>query len=227
MSRFQSDSKAPSTTLRPTLGWMASAAAVLPLLASTTAFAKGGEAAGGHGGAHVPHVANWWHFGAEWAHAPALGWMFVTFLTFCGIVIYFVRTPLSDFLQTRSDAVRNALAEAQEARADAEAKARDYETRLARLDDEVASLRQEFTDRGAAEAKRLEEVGEQTAIRIARDAEETIAAESERAQIALASEAARLAISLAEKKITVAASAADDARLHTAFLSDLSSSAEA
>ncbi len=193
-------------------------ATLAPLTLATGALAKGG---GGHGGAHAPHVANWFNLGAEWAHAPALGWMFVTFFTFCGIVVYFVRKPLGNFLETRSEGVRKALAEAQEARAEAEAKARDYETRLARLDDEVAALRKEFVDRGNAEAARLEEVGEQTAARIAKDAEDTIAAETERAQLALSTEAARLAVSLAEQKITSAASAQDDARLQASFLADL------
>lgn len=198
-------------------------AALMPTLVAvstlgTDAMAAGG---GGHGGGHTPHVENWWKLGAEWAHAPALGWMFVTFFTFCGILDYFVRQPLSNFLETRSEGVRKALAEAQEARAEAESKARDYETRLARLDDEVDALRKEFEDRGKAEAARLEEVGEQTAARIAKDAEDTIAAETERAQLALSAEAARLAVSLAEKKITSAASEADDARLQTAFLNDL------
>ena len=208
--------------LSATLKFAAPLLTLIPSLARAAGGEGGHGAAGGH---HTPHVTNWFNFGAEWAYAPALGWLFVTFFVFCGIVVYFVRKPLANFLESRSESVRKALAEAQQARSEAESKARDYETRLSRLDDEIAALRKEFVERGEAEEARLAEVGAQTAERIAKDAEDTIPAETERAQVMLGAEAARLAVALAEKKIISAASTADDARLHSAFLADLSAEA--
>lgn len=169
-----------------------------------------------------PQVVNWWGALSEQnADAPALGWMFVTFFMFCAIIYLSVRRPLATYLANRSDEIKNALEEAKQARAEAEAKAREYEERLANLDNEIESLKQEFRTRGEAEVRRLEQAGKDAAARISKDAEDTIAAEFERAQHALKQEATRLALELAEDRVREVIKVDDHQRLEKAFLGDV------
>lgn len=179
-------------------------------------------AAGGEGGHHAPHVENWWGALSETnAEAPALGWMIVTFLTFVAIVWASIRRPLGSYIATRSDEVRNALEEAKQARAEAEAKAREYEERLANLDSEIEALKQDFRSRGDAEVRRLEQAGKSAAERIVKDAEDTIAAEMDRAQHALKQEAAKLSLEMAEETLRGVIQPQDHQRLEKAFLADV------
>ncbi len=179
-------------------------------------------AANGEGDHHAPHVENWWGALSETnAEAPALGWMMVTFATFLAILYASIRRPLTTYLSARSDEVRHALEEAKQARAEAEAKAREYEERLANLDAEVDALKQDFRARGEAELRRLEQAGKATAERIAKDAEDTIAAEMDRAQQALKQEAAKLSLEMAEETLRGAIGSDDHHRLEKAFLADV------
>lgn len=171
---------------------------------------------------HAPHVENWWGALSETnAEAPALGWMMVTFATFVAILYASIRRPLGTYLATRSDEVKNALEEAKQARAEAEAKAREYEERLANLDSEIEALKSDFRVRGEAEVRRLEQAGKAAADRIVKDAEDTIAAEVDRAQQALKQEAAKLSLEMAEETLRGAIGSADHQRLEKAFLADV------
>lgn len=186
------------------------------LLAPASALAASG---GDH---HEPHVANWWGALSEQnAEAPALGWMTVTFLIFVAIVAASVRRPLGGYLAARSDEVKKALEEAKQARADAEARAREYEERLANLDSEIEALKQDFRSRGDAEMRRLEQAGKAAADRVVKDAEDTIAAEYDRAQHALKQEAARLSLEMAEETLRGVIGSEDHQRLEKAFLADV------
>ena len=192
------------------------APALMTTLFTTTALAAGGG--GGHHGA--PHVANWWTLTGR-PDAPALGWLSITFVIFVAGLIVLLRKPINKYLASRSDEVKLALEEAKEAKAKAEARAREYQERVAKLDDEIAALKNDFRTRGENEMKRLEESGEKSAARLLKDAKDTIAAESERAQSALKTEASRLAIELAEKRIQERLKTSDHKHLTTSFLSDL------
>ena len=192
-----------------------------PALAAGNEHGGGHDAAGGHG---APHVANWWSLGKEHADAPALGWMFVTFATFLGLLVFFVRKPLTSYLEARSDEVKKAIEEAKRAKEAAEARARDAEQKLRALDSEIGKMKADFESQGKAEAERIEQLAQQTAARIQKDAEDTIAAERERAMQQLRAEAARLALELAEEKIKGALSANDDVRLQKQLVDHLTSS---
>lgn len=193
------------------------------VVAATSLLAPGAaSAASGGDDHHAPHVENWWGALSETnAEAPALGWMIVTFATFLAILYASVRRPLGTYLAARSDEVKKALEEAKQARAEAEAKAREYEERLANLDSEIDALKQDFRSRGEAEMRRLEQAGKHAAERIAKDAEDTIAAELDRAQQALKQEAAKVALELAEETVRGVIKTDDHKRLEQAFLADV------
>jgi F-type H+-transporting ATPase subunit b len=191
-------------------------ALLLSLLSAQSAFAAGG---GGHHGA--PHVANWWGLGSEWAHAPALGWLSITFLIFVALLYRAISKPLGNYIEHRSNEVKNALEEAAKAKAEAEARVREYEERLSKLDTELEELKSDFRVRGESEMKRLETAGKRASDRILKDAEDTIAAEFDKAQHSLKLEASRLALEVAEEKIRKAVVAADHQRLEKSFVADV------
>lgn len=199
------------------------AAAALAVVVPTLALASGGgEETAEHGGHHGPHVANWFSVDpAVNAHAPALFWMMFTFAVFLFILKRFAGGPFANFLQMRHQTVKNAIEEARKAKAEAEAKEREYAEKLARLDDEVGKLKAEFEARGKAEIDRLEAAGKVASQRILKDAEATIQAELQQAETALKTEAARLALELAEEKIRGGIGDADEARLRKEFLDGL------
>lgn len=196
------------------------AASALAASWSTAAFAEGGGhgGAGGHG---EPHVANWWHVGAEYANTPALGLLIITFTIFVGALVMLVRPKLAVYLENRSDDVKRAIDEAKRARDAAEARAREAEQKLANLESEMQRLKADFEAQGKAELERIEKLAHDAAARIARDAEDTINAERERAQLALRAEAARLALELAEETIRGALTPEDDARLQRSLVAGL------
>jgi hypothetical protein len=55
------------------------------------------------------HAINWWNLGAEYAEAPALGWLYVTFFCFLYIIISFVYNPLKQILLNRIDMIYAAM----------------------------------------------------------------------------------------------------------------------
>lgn len=196
------------------------AAAALPavLLSSSIALAAGGEEA--HGGDHAIHI-NWFGIGEQYKESPALGFLIITFLIFAGLVIYFARKPMNEHLASRADEIKRTIEEAAKAKEAAEARARAAEARLAKLEQEISTMRADIENQGKAEIARLEQAGKTAAERIAKDAEDTIAAETLRAQNTLQQEAVRLALNLAEQRLTQAVSTADDDALRQNFLRDL------
>jgi F-type H+-transporting ATPase subunit b len=189
--------------------------------AASALFSTAAQAGGGGGGHSEPHVANWFGIGEQYASTPAVGWMFVTFAIFLGLLVKFGKKPLADHLQNRSDTVKNAIEEATRAKEQAEARAREAEAKLAALDAEVSRMKADFQAQGKVESARIEAAAKEMAAKIARDADATIAAEVDRAREALRVEAARLALQLAEERIVEGLTPADDARLKKSLLDTL------
>jgi F-type H+-transporting ATPase subunit b len=180
-------------------------------------------AEGAHDAGHAEaHIANWWNVGADYSDSPALGLLAITFLIFAGGLIISVRGPLSNFLEARSRDIKNAIEEASRAKAEAEAKAAEYEKRLAALDTEIDSLRNDFEKQGQAERDRLEAAGKALAERIAADTEATVSAEIIRARETLHNDAAQGAVALAEKKVKELLAADDESNLTQGFVKSLS-----
>ena len=194
---------------------------IVPVMTGATmAFAKSAEHAEG-GGAHHAEVKNWWGVGSDYAEAPALGLLSITFLAFLAVLVVALKKPLAVYLENRADTVRKAIDEAKRAKDAAEARAKDAEAKLAALGGEVLRLKADFEAQGRAEAERLEKAAHDAAARIAKDAEDTITAETQRAQLVLRQEAARLALELAEERIRGALTDADEVRLQRSLVDEL------
>jgi F-type H+-transporting ATPase subunit b len=184
------------------------------LLLATEHAGHGAHAGHGEGGLHI----NWWAFDP---HAPALGWLLVDFAVFVLILYWFGRKPMAAFLQNRSNAIRTALEEARQAKAEAEARAAELEQRVKALDGELQQIREDIKRLGENERERLIAEGEKAARRMLADTELQIQNELDRARASLKNQALDEALALAEQQLRAQMTAKDYSRLNSEFTQSL------
>ncbi|MBD5608415.1 MAG: ATP synthase F0 subunit B [Desulfovibrio sp.] len=91
---------------------------------------------------------------ASEAHEPRWGdfaWRVVNLILFCGILWYFIRNIWKNFFRNRRETIENTLSELESRRADARAKLKEIEERIANLEAE----RQAILDESRVQAERL------------------------------------------------------------------------
>lgn len=142
----------------------------------------------------------------------------VNFVLLVGLLGYFLRKPLAQGLAGRRDQVTEALHQAREARADAEARAAILARQLAESEGQLAALVERMKQDNEQERVTLLEKARQLAESIRREAEAGAAREIERARRQLRAEAVALAIELAEERIKGNLRAADQTRLVDEYL---------
>jgi len=121
-----------------------------------------------------------------------------------GLFFYMLlRTKLPQAFRERTAAIQRGIREAQAASADAARRLSDIETRLARLDSEVAGIRASAEQEAAAEEERIRKAAEEDKQKIVQAAETEIAAAARNARRELKSYAASLAVDMATRKIRV------------------------
>jgi F0F1-type ATP synthase membrane subunit b/b' len=138
-----------------------------------------------------------------------------------GALVYFLRKPLALFFEVRSSDIRKAIEEAKAAKAESEARLRDYETRLKTLDREIADMKAEFAKQGEIERAQLKQAAEAMAKQIAQDAEDMIAAELHHAEVALKRQLADSVIELATKNVAEQMNRQLGLRMQNAFVLDI------
>jgi F-type H+-transporting ATPase subunit b len=177
---------------------------------------------GGHGGGD-PQI-NWWSFDQ---HRPAVGWLMVDFAIFIGLLVYFGRKPMCEFLAARSLKVKNAIDEATKAKEAAEERAAELEQRLKDLDGEVKGLREDIKKAGEREREQLKADGAKAAERMVRDTDMQVKSELARARESLKAEAVTLAIELAERRLRESLTADDYKSLNQQFVKTFTSKEKA
>src|SRR5215213_3704043 len=104
---------------------------------------------------------------APWWNRPGLElWKFFNLFLFVGALIYFIRRPVSDALRARREGIRRELMRAREERDAANAKLEEVEARLARLDAEVESVREQARREAEAEGERIRRSADEEADRL-------------------------------------------------------------
>lgn len=157
------------------------------------AFATSGGAAAGHD-AHA-------------AGAPtASQWLLLLFtcINFAGFVYLlrrFTGVPLRDFLKERRKEIVELMAEAAREKDEATALKKEYETKLAGLEQAKSELIADVRRMAELDAQKLLAAATETAERVRRDAERAAKSDHDRAIRELRAEAARLASSLAQEEI--------------------------
>jgi F-type H+-transporting ATPase subunit b len=158
------------------------------------------EAAAEHGAHHGP---NWAYL---FYHAFGLALLL-------GIIAYYARTPLSNFLKDRSDEIRRRIEAAESALADARAESRELSARVARLAAENEDLVRQAAEQAEVERANALERARQAAERIREESKLAADQEIARARRELRDEAAALATRLAGEMLSQAITSDDDKRL--------------
>jgi len=171
------------------------------------------------------HDLNFWHLGAAYKDAPAIGWLTITFLIFVYGCVHVIRKPLGLYLETRSKDIRRQIEEGKIAKLESEEKLRLYEERLKSLDQDIAQLRASFEEQAQAEKTQRALLIKEMETRVLKDADDAIVANFERSKNRLADEVVKRALSMAEETIATKKREQVDLLLQSAFIRDLKTSA--
>lgn len=151
-------------------------------------------------------------------HAGAIPWgeivkQAVNFLILVAVLVYFLRKPLSSFLQERRDLLKKSIDDAAKARQDAAEKLAAIEARLAKLPAEIEEISRRSAAEAEVEAKRIAEAGKAESERIRLQAESSADLEVKKAREELRREASELAAQAAEELVKREFKSSDQERL--------------
>lgn len=132
---------------------------------------------------------------------PSVLWGWANFFILAGALGYLIAKYGGPWFASRSVAIRKGIADAEEIRAKAEAKAAEVDGKLARLGSEIESLKSDAHREQAAEAERIRQQTTADLERLREHAASEIVAAGKAARLELKRYGAHLAIDLAEQKI--------------------------
>lgn len=156
--------------------------------------------------------------GIDWKE---LGFAFLNFAIFLGGLIFLLRKPLREFLSHRRATLQDALAEAARLRAEAEARLREVEGRLANLDAERERILAQYRQEGEEEKARLVERARQTAEAMRREIQMRIQQEARDLELRLRAKVVAEAIALAERLVRAEITAQDRVRYADEYIEKL------
>jgi F-type H+-transporting ATPase subunit b len=152
-------------------------------------------------------------------------WIFklVNFGVLVALLAKFAVKPLKSFLVTRHDTVKARVEEAERARREADALKKEYEEKLAKLDDEIAEFKQSILEKTEREKNRILKDAERQALRIKEQAVLTYEQESRDALNKIKAEIAKVTIERAETLVKERVTREDHDRMVDDFIEKLRS----
>lgn len=176
------------------------------------------ESGGGEGEGEGPPPINWFEFGTK---TPPFIAMVINFAILVGGYYAFGRKPIAAALQGRRDAIAGEIEQAQKMKLEAEARARTYQARLDKLEDELRMAREALVRTGEAERDRIVAEAEAKAERMRADAAFLVAQELKQIRQDLWRDALDSAVAAAEQLLARRVTSADHERLAEDYLVDL------
>jgi F-type H+-transporting ATPase subunit b len=152
----------------------------------------------------------------RWWDYPGLElWKFVNLALFAGGLIYVLtrKVKLGEAFKTRRETIKQELAKAQQERDAALTKLKEVEDRLARLDSEVSTIREQSKQEAAEERERIAKSTEVEVARLSEQAKREIERAGKAAKHELRLYAAQTSVRMAEEIIRREIKPEDDARL--------------
>jgi F-type H+-transporting ATPase subunit b len=164
-------------------------------------------------------IAKWTGMNLQHAY-----WLCVlsNFVVVAAVILWAGGKYLPGILSARTAAIQKAIQEAQKASEEARRKLAEIESRLMKLDVEIAAMRDAAEKDGAAEEARIQAAAQEDARKIVESAQQEIAAAAKAARRELTAYAADLAVGLAQSQIHVDAST--DQALVRSFAGELGGS---
>lgn len=123
------------------------------------------------------------------------------FAVIAGGIAYLMKKYLPGAFRNRSASIQRGMAEAQKASEDAQRRLGEIETRLSRLDAEIAAMREAAEREAASEEAKIRAAAEQDTRKIIESAEQEIAAAANVARRELKAYAAGIAVELAQQQL--------------------------
>ena len=161
------------------------------------------------------------HSGGHTESPLTVVWKWGNFLLLFGGLGWYLRQPLRDFLETRSRSIEDGLASGRLAREAALKQMSEIENRLARLDEEVRTLRAEAVKEAEEEKTRILESAKIEAQKILEVAHREIEGLKKSARLELKAHVAELAVKLAEERLQKSVGPEENKRLVLRFLDSL------
>jgi F-type H+-transporting ATPase subunit b len=182
-----------------------------------------------HEGDHAAAAAHEGEHGAaaEAEHRKEFIFEWVNLLLLIGVLVYFARKPVSDFLAGRRDQIAKNIASSEELLREAERKLAEWNAKATRLDEDVAAILESTRRSAEAEKATILADAEASAARIRQSATGVVERELRTARVALRKEAAELAVSLAASFLREQTTDADRSRLVDEFIAKIESTAGA
>lgn len=162
--------------------------------------------------------------GGEGHHADS-GVLLKDFLYRCfnfavtfGLLAYFVTKPLRNGMAGRRETIEKSLAEAKQAKQDAEARFAEYDRKLAKASGEIDAIYAEIRREGELEREKILANAHEMAEKIKAEAKKSAAQEVARARADLQREASRMAIAIAEDLLAKNFTPQDQDRLVSEYM---------
>ena len=166
-------------------------------LGAAAAFAS--EGGGAHGGGGIP-----------WGEVLKQA---VNFAILAGVLVYFLRKPVSSFLAERSELLRKAIDDAAKARGEAAEKLSAVEARMGKLSGEIAQMNERMDAEARAEAEQIRKTYAAEIAGIRAQVEFTGQQEIKKAREELRREASELSARAAEELVRRTLTPEDQERL--------------
>jgi F-type H+-transporting ATPase subunit b len=143
------------------------------------------------------------------------------FLILFGGLGWMLRAPMMNFLESRRQEITEGLTKAAEARADADRKLAEVETRLTGLDQEIRQLKEQALQQAEEERLHILEMARQEAQKIMEMASMEIEGMRKAARQELKTHVAELAVRLAEERLKSAIGPVEHKKIVERFVEDL------
>jgi F-type H+-transporting ATPase subunit b len=153
--------------------------------------------------------------GAWWDYPGFELWKFVNLFVFVAILVYILtrKVKIGEAFKTRREQIKRELQRAQQERDAALAKLKEVEERLARLDTEVATIREHSQREAAEERERIAKSTEQEIAKLGEQAKREIESAGKAAKHDLRVYAAETSVRMAEAIIRREMRPEDDVRM--------------
>lgn len=164
-----------------------------------------------HGGTESGGFKEFWNTYFNYPGFEA--WKFLNLAIFIGILVYLLRTPLSEAFKAKRELIRAELIRAEEARQAALARLTETEAKLARLETEATAIRQKAEQEAGAEKVRIAQQTEEEIKKMREQAQSEIARIAKQTRLELRRFSAEESIRRAEELIKAGMNAEADSKL--------------
>jgi F-type H+-transporting ATPase subunit b len=145
----------------------------------------------------------------------------VNLIILLGVLVYFLKTPVKNFLVERRGSISHEIDTAQKTIGEAKTKYEEYAKKLQAIESEINALKETLRKQGETERAELLKQAESASETIRKEARETIALQTERARREIQTEVVNLALGNAEALIKQSLQDADKERFIQEFTKNI------